>query len=289
MPPLRRNQRPLFDLIGQIPTGAQPNGGSAPAQTPSAGSMIESTPTSPVSKGKLTAHAPGDEVAPFDRYATTARNSGGLTVSINSLYLAGAALVVVALLVWVGGYFYGMRSKQKELEPALRQSVIPSGGDPLANNATASAPPASLGTPNPTYEASLNLKATPGGAVGTIQDPRGIISVKGLLATDPREPGLNYLHIERLPAGDAEKVIAFLTRSGVESIGVPVEPSKKAANNVPLYSVVALRGITGEQYRQKDKARSGLESEVVRLGTIWQREYKGTTNFTRSNWMKYQP
>ncbi len=289
MPPLRRNQRPLFDLIGQIPTGAQPSSGSVPTHTPSAGSMIESTPTSPVSKGKLSSHAPGDEVASFDRYASTARNSGGLTVSINSLYLAGAALVVVALLVWVGGYFYGMRSKQKELEPVLRQSVIPSGGDPLANNTTSS-PPAGLGTStNPSYEASLNLKAAPGSAVTTINDPKAIISVKGLLASDPREPGLNYLHIERLPAGDAEKVIAFLTRSGVETIGVPVESSKKAANNVPLYSVVALRGITGEQYRQKDKARSGLESEVVRLGTIWQREYKGTTNFTRSNWMKYQP
>ena len=134
MPPLRRNQRPLFDLIGQIPTGAGPSSGSAPTHTPSAGSMIESTPTSPVSKGKLSSHTPGDEVASFDRYATTARHGGGLNVSINSLYLAGAALVVIAFLVWVGGYFYGMRSKQKELEPALRQSVIPSGGDPLANN-----------------------------------------------------------------------------------------------------------------------------------------------------------
>ena len=251
--------------------------------------MIESTPSSPVSKGKLTSHTLGDEAVPFDRYATTARNgAGGLMVSINTLYLAGAAIVVVALLIWVGGYFYGMRSKQKELEPVLRQSVIPSGGDPLATNSNPN-PPASLGTVSqPTFEATLSSKAAPGnGNAGA--SPGSIISARGLLASDPREPGLNYLHIERLPAGDAEKVIAFLTRSGVETIGVPVEPSKKGANNVPLYSVVALRGITGEQYRQKDKARSGLESEVVRLGTIWQREYKGTTNFTRSNWMKYQP
>ena len=75
----------------------------------------------------------------------------------------------------------------------------------------------------------------------------------------------------------------------METIGVPVEPKGKGANNIPLYSVVATKGISGEQYRKKDKVRSSLEYEVVRLGAVWQREYKGTSNFTRSNWMKYQP
>jgi hypothetical protein len=121
-------------------------------------------------------------------------------------------------------------------------------------------------------------------------DPNGsVLSVRGPIGSDPRTPGLNYIHIERLPRADAEKVIAYLSKSGIETIGVPVERNPKAANNLPLYSVIALKGITGEQYRLKDKARSSLESEVVRLGAIWQKEYKGTTNFIRFTWMKYQP
>ena len=247
--------------------------------------MIETTPLSPVSRAKLSSSAPGDEVA-FDRYASPARNSGGgVNVPINALYLAGAAIVVVAVLIWVGGYFYGMSAKQKELEPALRQAVTPTGGDPMASSTA----PAILGTvATPLVDISISVKDSPGGAI-PVSGSGAILSVRGLIASDPRQSGLNYLHIERLPAADAERVMGFLYRNGLETIGVPVELSKKAANNVPLYSVVALRGITGEQYRQNNKVRSGLESEVVRLGTIWQREFKGTTNFTRSGWMKYQP
>lgn len=118
-----------------------------------------------------------------------------------------------------------------------------------------------------------------------------MITAKGGLAGDPRERGLNYCVLATLSGPDAKRAIDFLAENGVEAIGLPVDGRGRSGNNLdsPLtYQVIALPGITREEYAQKRTARSNLEANVTRLGQIWQREHRGTSNFARFGWTKYE-
>jgi hypothetical protein len=124
------------------------------------------------------------------------------------------------------------------------------------------------------------LTAAPGGQ-GTI------ISAVGMLATDPREAGLNYLALATLPRADAEAAIAFLAQNGLQVIGVPVDRARAATNNPGPARLYALPGLSRDEFR--GPAKEAMERAVTRLGAVWQREHRGSSNFARPGWEKFQP
>ena len=130
-------------------------------------------------------------------------------------------------------------------------------------------------------------KQTPSVAI----DPAtAVITSKGLLAGDPREAELNYLNLATLPRTDSESAIAFLAANGVEAFAVPVDPTDSEAKNPApsKYRLWVLPGITTEDYRQRKTVRTRLEAEVSRLGQIWRKEHRGTSDFSQPLWEKFR-
>ena len=84
---------------------------------------------------------------------------------------------------------------------------------------------------------------------------------------DPREVGLNYWVLSRLPADEAARACEFLKDNGVDSFANPVD-------NLGLCEVIALPGFTG---RTGNAAQ--LKTELERLGRIWHNEHRGPEAF----------
>lgn len=304
MPPFRRHKSPLFDLVRGSTT---PSSSTSPQATPVRPVIqVEPTPLPTQARPSLSSHAPGDE-STADRISSlragVARPAGGVvSLPLNSLYLSIAAVIGLAIVIWAAAYWFGGRAKEKELAPYISAGVQPGGGTqtqaPQANttptNPTANPqpiPPPRLSGSLTSQDATKSNTNPPTLSAPTFTGPGTIITSKGMAERDPREAGLNYLAIVRLPRTDAEKVVAFLAANGLEAIGVPVaqvEKGGKAANNLPLYQVTALQGITGEQYRKEDPIKVKIDQEVQRLGVIWKRDHRGTTNFMQSGWVKYK-
>jgi hypothetical protein len=229
-------------------------------------------------------------------------------VPLNALYFGVAAVIVLCVGVLVFGVKWGRAQAEAEFEqyrlaestapkepPAqspLGLSVTPAMATPSAGTA---APPqsrpadaVSSRSGKPPERPAAPPSATPGGR--PYSGPP-IITAKGLLYGDPRQTGLNYLHLATLQRPDAEAAVAFLSSNGQEAIAVPVDASGGSANNpnpTGKYVVVALPGITGEQWSKKMTARTNLEGQTARLGQVWQRDHKGSSNFAKPEWRLFK-
>jgi hypothetical protein len=108
------------------------------------------------------------------------------------------------------------------------------------------------------------------------------------VVTDPREKGLNFLYLAVLTQSEAERAGKYLRENGVEAYAIPwVDPRASGANNAdPLYRLFVLPGVTGTELKQT-KALN-LQAKVVQLGSTWQKENHGTSNFAKFSWEKFQ-
>lgn len=216
-----------------------------------------------------------------------------LPVSQNAIYIGIAVALVLVVVAYAVGVTVGKSSAAAEYRQRLTGQAQPVPvTDPLGDNRPSGArrgdinPPPAPGSGNKTTERATTplQSATPDGRY---------LSARGNLPSDPREPGLNYLSLAILGPEDTQEAIAYLAANGVESVGIPllgaVDRKKPAANNLPSYKLVALPGITGAEYSQRQPARTRLEEAVERLGTAWQKEYRGSSNFAKHAWEKYQP
>ncbi|MBU6412608.1 MAG: hypothetical protein KGS45_03980 [Planctomycetes bacterium] len=310
MPVFRRNKSPLFDLV----RGGSSNSDAATPTTPTRPPIqVEATSIPSRPRPTLSAHAPGDESTTADRInalrsGTTSRPTGGLvSMPLNSIYLTIAGVIALVIVIWAAAYWLGGRAKEKELAPYISAGVQPSAtpSDTTTQTNSSTSSPAAGGSNPTTFIPPPRLSGSsarpdpvpqpsntnpPTLSAPTFTGPGTIITSKGMTDKDPREAGLNYLAIVRLPRADAEKVVAFMAANGFEAIGVPVavEKGSKAANNLPLYQIIALQGISGEQYRKEDPIKVKVDQEVQRLGVIWKRDHRGSTNFMQSGWVKYK-
>jgi hypothetical protein len=115
-----------------------------------------------------------------------------------------------------------------------------------------------------------------------------VLTARGLVA-DPRQKGLNYLRLADLPRADAEGAIAFLNANGLDVMGIPVDTPRWASKNdgsVQWYALYVNQGLTREQLGLPGK--TALESQVRKLGEIWQRQHRGSSNFAQPGWEKLQ-
>lgn len=299
MPPGKKSPA-LFELIREKPAPVVPPRPpeqavqKPPAQSPPP-PIVESKPTAPpvvepepAAPSAAAPTAPADEASPALSQATSPAHRPVLLTYLldpqrrmSVVFVSIAAILAYTVIVW--GLAYSFGEKQGE-QTAVRDLSVPDGTlevrDPLRN------PPA----PGPD-------RASQGGA----PPPRGTPAAQpnptppGMITGDPRTPGLNYLAVEgRLDLDSARQIAAFLTGNGVPSIvvgadGRVVDSRTPQANNAGPFTVYATKGITGKEFRDRATVRTDLEAEVARLGAIWKREHKGTTDFTRTNWAKHSP
>src|SRR5690606_8891549 len=118
----------------------------------------------------------------------------------------------------------------------------------------------------------------------------GVMSPSGFLKTDPRTVGMNYLVLATLDTEQAADAISFLSSNGVTVIGVPQLDSRKTnANNPSRYTLYSLGlAIPGNRWSAMSSDRSQHQQLIANLGARWQREHRGGSDFSQTNWEKFE-
>ncbi|MFZ2872906.1 MAG: hypothetical protein WAZ94_00315 [Phycisphaerales bacterium] len=272
---MTRRTTPLFDLVSR--------GGAARPATPSTPRAAK-----PIVRVELKPGAAAyPEAAPQVQAGDALGGSGGIPA--NYWYLGGAVILLVSLLAWGGGVMFGRSQEQAKVQKNLgaafgdRPSVTePSPAGARPNSGQPQGPP--RGQPQPQPQNQVERPQMP----PTVPMSTGpVLSSRGMSA-DPRQKGLNYLNLASLPRTDAEGAIAFLSANGVEVAGVPVDPPPWAPKNqgpAQWYALYVTQGLTREQLGLD--VRANLEAKVAQLGQVWQKQHRGSSNFSRPAWEKY--
>lgn len=288
-----RSTQPLFELLGKgqgdaltqraksyIP-GGQRSQPEAPGPT-------DEQPPAPVAQGVIPvepAPAPMAQEPAASAGVAKRLRPGVVAVPLTLLYGAGAGVLLLVVITWTIAYGRGAAAKDREWQQTVSDSQMAIGPDPLGvepsgRNAGSQPRPSS---PDPRTKAPSDGGLLGGGRLA-------ILSSAGVLASDPRQPGRNYLQLATLDREQAQRAIDYLAAGGVEAIGVPVvDPRTGTANNPARYAVFATVGITGEEYKNRRPVMTELEAKVARIGERYRREAKGPTDFSRPLWAKYNP
>jgi hypothetical protein len=235
-----------------------------------------------------------------------------IVVPANAAYYAVAGVVLAIVFAWVVGYRSGAANKGKELAPFTQPAPLKV-QEPVAAAQSRAAPvsvpvlstastveanrPAQLGT-SPVEGGSSTAppaSSVPFVEVSATANPTSVEDVllgQGWSATDPRERGLNYLYLPVVDRSEAERAVKFFADNSLEVMAVPLRVDRRGSkgNNPPpsdaVYRLVLRRGISGEEYSREGSAKQGMQAAVVRLGQVWKRDHRGTSDFSRYSWEK---
>lgn len=272
-----RQTTPLFDLL------RRGNAGATPAPT---------RESSRVAKPMVRVELKPQAESPLTGSRDIPPEAGlqAVRVPVNTLWFVAAGAITLLVVLFASGYKLGQGAAQRQAERELsgRFGDRPNLTEP--GEQTQSGPPPNV-EPGPPRsgvisQPPLNRPEVDTGGIGA--GTGAVLSSKGVMA-DPRERGKNYLALATLSRSDSEAAILFMAANGVEVIGVPVDRGAGRANNAaPAYRLFAAAGITSEQFRTKQTARTNLEAEVARLGEIWQKQHRGPSSFAKTGWEKHQ-
>ena len=198
-------------------------------------------------------------------------------------------LIVIAIALIVGAWTLGFRSGNQAGKEEMSQLV---GDQPIVTPPLTHPAATELELNTPAEPATDNQPiANPEPAQNTPSqaNPSGIMSPSGFLSQDPREHGLNYLVLATLNTEQAADAISFLYSNGITVIGVPVVDSRGSrANNPSRYTLYSLGvAIPGNQWSAMSQARMQHQQRIANLGARWQRERRGASDFSQTNWEKY--
>jgi hypothetical protein len=213
-----------------------------------------------------------------------------LVVSTSNLCIAAAVGFLLLVVVFTVGYRSGFAQGDERATRELARAAAPL-TDPLRTgeglaDAGSSRP---IAVPQP-----VSGGVQPSPTTGRIPTPAPQASPQGTGARayltppeqDPRQPGLNYYAIVgQLDRESAQQIAVFLAENGIAALAVDTAP--RGSNNPRLYRVYGLQGMTGAELRSP--ARAEYEQRISQLGVIWRRDHRGRTDFSQTNWERYQP
>jgi hypothetical protein len=279
----KRAGPPLFELLRK-------QSEDAPAAVSSAPPRRDSDPSVPWT---------GAGVTRAERSAATLedepRSTGELRIPMTRVYLAIALMLFLVVAAWAAGHYFGVQAGRAEMSRAVGdEPVVP----PLGTDGTASAGQPAR-TPAPIRQPQTNTGSQPAGSPATspgqgVRAPAPgmpwVLAAGGLRASDPRTPGSNYLQLATLPPDQTQEAIEFLASKGVRSIGVPVDSGPGAANNPSRYTLVSLGlAVPSGQYSSTLSQRRDHERLVATIGAEWKRDRRGGSDFSQTQWSRYDP
>jgi len=281
-----RRTTPLFDLVADKPGATAKLAASTESASAANKPVVRielqpgdrpSTPRAEAQSAGPATPPPHPEASGPDRaWAPNWLGGSMIRIPVNALSIGVALAIVLALVAWIMGVVTGQSRAERDLAQFGRQP--PPITDPLSE-------PTSGGTPS-----NADRPRSPGPAVQR-SESFGTLTSKGILDGDPREPGLNYLALAVLPADNAVAAIQFLSANGLEAFALPVDSGLPKANNpnpARTYRLYAFLGVSSEEYKRRATKVTNLEAEVARLGAVWQKQHRGASNFSRTQWEKYK-
>lgn len=290
----RRSGPPLFDLMrerGEDPSAPKPVVPQSPSSgqnpkpiTPGVGSEA-----GPNVSTQQTAWDTSGGVSRAERSAAAAmlddqvQNDSGVRLSSPMFY----TLIVIALALIVGAWTIGYQRGSIAGKEEMSQHVIDQPVVRPAQTATRT-PVDAVPTAVPDTTPVTNPDTKPVVALRPVG--AGVMSPSGFLESDPRELGLNYLVLATLSTEQTADAISFLYSNSVTVIGVPVLDNRSSnANNPSRYTLYSLGvAIPGNQWSAMSSARTQHQRLIASLGARWQRERRGGSDFSQTNWEKYE-
>lgn len=291
----RRHTTPLFEIVSR-------NGSGQPAQAePKPVQRLAPAEAAPPPREPQPRPAPRQAPEPESRSVPRAMgrlslSDGWVRLPVNYAYVGLSAVLVLALLAWTLGFMVGGRTAderaRQEIESATGGAVP---RDPLLADRPAPADPRApvlqdLGRASGTQPESPRTNTPP------INWPSGLPAIgsartrflaqDGYFVADPRTAGLNYFClVSRLTEADTVRALEFLARNGVAAVGVEGETSTSSNRFFALWT---LEGLPSEGFRE-NPVRSAHETRVADLGRRWRTEERGTSDFSRPQWYRYNP
>lgn len=294
-----RRHPPLFEVLGEPSRGKVRPSREAEPRRPLDESDPElvwerSTAEVPVEPSDLPdrepQHTPPRPVSPQGRVS--------IPVSLAFFIAAGAIFVVV--IVYLIGYRLG-----HDAGTATRLAVQ----DTRAPEQTAGAGSIDTrGSPGGVLPGTRGTGSTGlgSGQVPAQQDrptrpdpqvpPAALVStMTEIPIAEPREIGMNYLELCRIPWEDAREAVEFLGASGVRASASPntadadwsAERRLRARERNDIHVVYVLVGIPGDEFTARADERERIEREVRRIGKDWL-DQGGASDFSKIGWRKYK-
>lgn len=226
------------------------------------------------------------------------RSTGELRVPMTRVYMAVALVMLLLVGAWAAGHRVGFRSARAELDRVVgAEPVVPPvrspgqiGGEPGQGSAqTGSVQTGATQIGNrptqtdPAPRRSAQQQPLPAGTPW-------VLTAGGTRAADPRTPNSNYLALATLPADQAQDAIDFLAGKGLRAVGVPVDSGSGAANNPARYTLFSLGlAVPSGQFSSTLEQRRTHERLVAGYGAEWRRERRGGSDFSQTQWSRYNP
>lgn len=214
--------------------------------------------------------------------------SGRIEVPVPWLYLGVASLLVLLIAGYAVGYRTGVAAERKTVQSlATRDVERMLIDDPLA---TGSEMGPSV-TPQPRTTQARPSPSPVGTTTGSAGAAGGeILTAEGMVRTDPRIVGHNYLELATLTRGQAEDAVRYLASRGERAIAVRVpglDRGRTGRNTSDRYRVVALGvSVPGDRFRSSAREREAFEQKITRLGKSWA-EQGGASDFSSPLWRRF--
>ncbi len=222
------------------------------------------------------------------------RAAGELRVPMTRVYMAVAVAMLLIVGAWAAGYSFGVKDGKAQIERVVGGGGAGAGEQPIVlPPGTTNEPP--VRTTQPTRPTGTPPAGGPGRppAAGSIPAPAGspwVLALDGIRAVDPRTPGSNYLALATLPPDQALDAITFLDGKGLRAIGVPVDSAGRSANNPTRYTLISLGlEVPSGEYSSSAAKRTAHETLVRTLGGEWRRTHRGGSDFSQTQWIRYNP
>ena len=221
-----------------------------------------------------------DEPAPRDT---------GILLSTTKFYSLVAIALVLIVAAWAGGYKIGFGDGKDSMSQFIEDEPVVT---PPANNRPVSEPSTSgQGETGSQQVTETRQPETRPQATNAGRSANDVMTPSGYRAQDPRTEGMNYLVLATLPTEQAADAIDFLYTNGVTVIGVPTLDSRgSSANNPSRYTLYSLGlAIPSNRWSAMSNQRLEHQQMIATLGARWQRERRGGSDFSQTNWEKYEP
>lgn len=226
------------------------------------------------------------------------RTAGELRVPMTRVYMAIAITMLVLVGAWAAGYYFGVKDGKAQIDRVVGGAGAGAGEQPIVLPSGASNEPSAQatqqtrpsGTPSATSPTGDPGRAPPLGITPAPAGSPWVLALGGVRATDPRTPGSNYLALATLPPDQALDAITFLDGKGLRTIGVPVDSAGRTANNPTRYTLISLGlEVPSGEYSSSAARRATHENLVRTLGGEWRRAHRGGSDFSQTQWIRYNP
>ncbi len=249
------------------------------------------------------ARARAAEPRPSPSRAPSGEEPATYAIRVTTLYLGGAILLTLGVLLYAGGYKLGFNAGKADFASSLgagaadtedpirdpintNQSVpsdpIASTRSPPSNTPRTDPAPAQVlrepqATPLPTGANVLEIGSGP------------IITYAGMAQADPRLAGVNYVQMGDLPRDQAAAAIEYFAANAERIIAIPLERRGAQSNN-PWYRLFSLEvPVPSEQFAAMGRDRRDHIRRIAQIGQRWRRDERGGSDFSSAFYSKYVP